>query len=384
MKFVDLIKKANILETIENYSLLDKGDSERDNNEIAGELLVRSGASFWRRIVDNPNLYWGKKLKFIDFAFSEWVPRVPGLGFTIQAERISRYLSHAKPISRDQHLFYAPFDKSGFVMSGAGSVKLPPDHLGYTICAITSSMKSCEGIPVLISPEVVEHHRLKNGVLLDEINATWQKMSVEWTKSFAATENLPRGYLRINNINQIKKSGFESDLYYDPYSIMEYMQDAIFKWDYVFCNVSNYEKNPKLAIKKFFDSYRKIDGINGKYLINPDIAEPLFETEYVTPSDLRSNYAKSQFALLKERLNKTSIEGMEIDKFTNFVSQRYQDAFSIKVLAAKSGLQSNLIEDDSPLKMCIQLVHLAIQDSKLIPLFERVCSENNSLYNGLE
>jgi hypothetical protein len=160
---------------------------------------------------------------------------------------------------------------------------------------------------------------------------------------------------------------------------MEYEQDGILKWDYVFCNVPIHDKNPQKDIQDFFKDYQAIDGIRGRYLINPDVAEPLFETVYQTPSDLRTDYARAQLALIKERMNETAVAGLKIDDLTSKISASYQDPLSIRIFAQKCGINAGLITEEAPVKMAIQIVHIAIASGLLLEVFQRLLIEQSNI-----
>ena len=365
------------MESLENYAVADQLMSSEDAaGDVRQEHVIHHDYQFWHQIINAPDSYWNKQFLFTNFAFSEWVPRVPGLGFTDGAKIISRQLRNAIPLI-PQRLIYSPSDKSGFVMSGVGSLKLPPDYNGYRLTCITSSSSSSKGIPILISPEVSEHHDLKNGDLLKSISGVWQKMTIDWVKHFAITELLPRGYLVVKHPNQIKKANDFSDFYYDPCSIMEYEEEGILKWDYVFCNVPVKGEMQQKGIQDFFSDYRSIKNIHGRYLINPDVGEPLFETVYNTPADLKTDYAQAQLALIKERMNQSAVEGLSIDKLTAQIAAAYQDPFSLRVFAQKCNINAGLIPEDSPVKMAVQIVHLGINSNLLLELVQRLLIEQN-------
>ncbi len=368
------------MESLENYAKADQlvGSGVVDA-EPQIEQRFHSSSQFWRRVINAPENYWNRSLQFYKFAFSDWVPRVPGLGFTRGARIISRQLSNTTPLNIDRRI-YRPNDKSGFVLSGAGSLKLPPDYDGYSLACITSSSISSEGIPLLISPEVASHHHFKNGDLLKSVQGVWQKMTIDWVKHFAITDLLPRGYLVVRHPNQVKKANRFSDLYYDPCSIMEYEQDDTLKWDYVFCNVPVSGKNQQKGIQDFFEDYRTMEGIHGKYLINPDVGEPLFDTVYQTPADLKSDYARAQLALIKERMNQTAVENLRVDQLTAKIAAAYQDPYSLRVFAQKCGINMGLIIEDAPVKMAVQIVHLSITSNLLLELTQRLLIEQSDIY----
>jgi hypothetical protein len=230
---------------------------------------------------------------------------------------------------------------------------------------------------MLLSPEVITHYRLTNGDLLESVQGIWQKMTTEWAQNFAITDGLPRGYLVVRHPDLLKKANKKTDFYYDPFSIMEYEEQNILKWDYVFCNVAISEKNQQRGIKDFFNDYRHVEGINGRYLTNPDIGEPLFETLYNSPSELKTPYARAQLDLINERMNKTAIDGLNIDELTSKIASGYKDAFSIRVFAEKCGINAGLITEDAPVKMAVQVVHQAITSNKLLEVMQRLLIEQN-------
>jgi len=359
------------MESLDNYAVADQ--LEAIPTDIAGIAIYGpyyDDFQFWRRVIRQPAAFWNKKLTFIEVSYSEWVPRIPGLGYTEAARIISRDLQNAVPLNLDR-LIYRPSDKSGFVMSGVGSLKLPPDYDGYRLCSITTSRTCSKGVPVLIAPEVAAYHKLSNGDCLASITGVWQQMTTEWTKQFAITENLPRGYLVVRHPDELKKEKGIAQFYYDPFSVMEYEQDGILKWDYVFCNVPVDQPGQQKGIQDFFNDYRHLDGLNGKYLLNPDVGEPLFETAYNSPAD----YARAQLALMKERMNKTAIAGLNIDQVTAKIAVGYQDAFSLRVFAQKCGINAGQLSDDAPVKMAAQIVNLAIEANLLLELLQRFTIE---------
>ena len=375
MKLTEIIKNGSIMESLENYAIADQfNESETEETTKPAKEPVYDDRRFWRNVIAEPEKFWNMQLLFSNFAFSDWVPRVPGLGFTRAAKIISYQLRNVEPLNYEQRI-YRPSDKSGFVMSGTGSLKLPPDYAGYQLTCITSSGSSSQGVPVLVSPEVMAYHQLKNGDLLTSIHGTWQKMTIDWAQHFAITDGLPRGYLVVRRPDQLKKGYQMVNFYYDPYSIMEYEQHGILKWDYVFCNVEVIGEKQQQSIQTFFNNYRQIEGINGRYLTNPDVGEPLFETQYNSPAELKTAYARAQLDFINERMNGTAIEGLKIDELTAKVAAAYGDPFSLRVLSEKCGINASLIAEDIPLKMAIQLVHQAITSKKLLELMQRLLIE---------
>lgn len=381
MDLTSIIKDGSIIESLENYAIADQlAGSEEVTDEPQDRGKIFSDYNFWRGVTRTPEDYWNRAFQFDHFAFSDWVPRIPGLGFTSSAKIISHQLRNAVPLTFDRRI-YRPSDKSGFVMSGVGSLKLPPDYDGYRLTCITSSRSCSRGIPLLISPEVDSYHRLKNGDRLESVQGIWQKMTTDWVKHFAVTEQLPRGYIVVKHPDQLKKAGSLSEFYCDPCSIMEYEQDDILKWDYVFCNVPTSEKKQKQEIQAFFKNYQQTNGFHGKYLINPDVGEPLFDTVYHTPADLKTDYAQAQLALMKERMNKTAVESLNIDQLTAKIAASYNDPYSLRVFARKCGINAGLVAEDAPVKMAVQIVYLAITNNLLLELTQRLLIEQTNHYD---
>jgi len=109
-------------------------------------------------------------------------------------------------------------------LGGIETIHLPPNDVGKRLISITSSCNSSVGIPILVYPEVYDYLNLKQGDVVDIEGAKWQQMDIPWAKRFASTKKIPRGYLIIDSINQIKVSNYQINVpvIYHPFSIMEY------------------------------------------------------------------------------------------------------------------------------------------------------------------
>ena len=54
-----------------------------------------------------------------------------------------------------------------------------------------------QGIPVLVSPDDWDKWNLKEGAVLEDIEAHWIPMPGEWTSRFPTIREIPKGVLRL-------------------------------------------------------------------------------------------------------------------------------------------------------------------------------------------
>lgn len=89
---------------------------------------------------------------------------------------------------------------------------------------------------------------------------------------------MPRGYLVLDNLEQIEIIGRGCPIVYHPFSIMEYEHKDSLLYDFVYVTADSKAKDVELQIENFFNDYSKKDGRNGEYLLNPNIINPIFES----------------------------------------------------------------------------------------------------------
>ncbi len=379
MSLDQLNKGAKIIETIENYARADEDDLKVV--ELDGGIhFFYTEEEFWRAISTAPEKYIGKRISLIQFVVSRWIARVPGFFWTTSAEIIRRHSDEDIAIVSEEWIKFKPPGKSKKVLGGIGSILLPPTDDGKTLMSVSSSSNASLGIPILVFPDVIEELNIKQGDVVSIKNATWLPLNAEWSSRFPTTNEVPRGYLVIDNTNKIEKYNEGLPTIYHPFSIMEYeFKDALL-YDFVYLAVDSKTKNAKKEIEKFFESYRLENDRFGKYLINPNLIEPLFETQYTCPADLRSSSEKAKLDLLYQRVRGAYFDNVSLDQLIQSVSENYQSSYSVKRLAQSIQIRPALLADDNAASMVAQLIALCIDRNKTEELIDRVLFEYPEIF----
>ncbi|RZK00323.1 MAG: hypothetical protein EOO43_25245, partial [Flavobacterium sp.] len=186
--------------------------------------------------------------------------------------------------------------------------------------------------------------------------------------------------LVIDNTNKIEKHSEGLPTIYHPFSIMEYeFKDALL-YDFVYLAVDSKLENAKEEIENFFESYRLENERFGKYLINPNLVEPLFETQYCSPADLRMPSEKAKLELLYQRVRGTYFKEVNLDILVQRISKFYQDSSSVKRLANNIHIPLSLFAEDNAASMVAQLVSLCIDRNKTEELIDRVLFEYPQIF----
>ena len=296
---------ARILETAQNYALADvKVGTDAGWSPQAVDFLA--DGYFWLDALHG-NVPFGSKIRFFDsVAISEWVPRVPGLFWTDAAMTLREYGKKRVEHRTATSLVLTPFGKSQLVSGGVGTLRLPPSADGDRIATVVTSGNVSAGVPILIGDELWAQTPLHEGKVVTIHEAVWQAMDATWASQFPSTRDIPRGYLRIDDPRWLSATPNAVATEVHPFSIMEYASDNVRLFDFVYVTAVTGERRFRQDIETFFDDYRQAGGRNGRYLIAADIAEPMWDSEFTSPADLRRSGA--HYDILLRRINE-SIEG---------------------------------------------------------------------------
>lgn len=380
MAIQEAYKATRILETLSNYSISDNlVTAEIPTADLVNKeqlIYLNDDQMFWEMVLKDPDNFWSKEFDLDYCVVSEWVARIPGLFWAKGAKSI-RDLSDTEIVTnRPGYIEYTPSGKSGKVLGGVGTLKFLPDMNGNTLYTLTFSCNSSVGIPALFTDDVINALKIRQGDLLNVRSAKWMKMSLEWAKQFESTKGIPRGYLLIDDPGNITVSKREKHIEYHPFSVMEYQRDNALFFDYVFVTSVSSKRDNRKRLEKFFDNYRKKDGRNGKYLFACDMANPLFESKYNTPTEMRGDYESSQMEILEQRVRKEYFKNTTIDEIARFLPGFYKTGSSIRTLTDFLELPSANLVDASAAKMAIQLLQMCIENNKVENLVDRVVFDN--------
>ena len=384
MLHLEAYKGAKIIETIENYSIV-KSELVIDNHDAnsCSESYIIEDKEFWYKVTNSQNEFWNKKFSFYHFVVSDWVARVPGLFWTEYSAEIRKHSEQDIAIKSKDWIVFHPPGKSKKVLGGIGTIHLPPNDEGKRLISITSSCNASAGIPILIYPEVYDLLNLKQGDVVDIEEAKWQQMDIPWAKRFASTERVPRGYLIIDSIDQIRISRNENvPVLYHPFSIMEYQSKDALLYDFVYLSLDSKVKNQRREIETFFNDYAKQENRNGSYLINPDITNPTFETQYISPADMQRPSEKAKLDLIFQRIRNTSFNHTTLDELIHVLPYYYNSSVSISTLSQRIGISPAFLADDNAASMSAQLINLCIKKNKTEELIDRMVVEHPTIFRN--
>ncbi len=371
---------AKIIETIENYSVADETVLIDVANKATHEEYYYSDEEFWRDVFNGSNHLWGQEVNLYHFVISSWVARIPGLYWT-ETSRILRVHKESDiAFESQQWVEFNPPGKSKKVLGGVGTLLLPPTDEGRILMSLSSSSNASTGIPVLVFPEVIADLQIKQGDCVNIRGAKWKPMDIQWSKQFASSKEVPRGYLVVDHIKKIQVVGREYPVVYHPFSIMEYEGGDALLYDFVFVTADSKVDNVDAEVEKFFDSYRRKEGRHGSYLLNPNIVQPIFESRYTCPSELQHPSEKAKLNLLYQRVRDAHFNQVSINVLINELPKHYQSSTSIRSLANRIGLNPALLSEDSAASMSAQLISLCIERATTEKLVDRMICEYPQIF----
>ena len=383
ISFSTIYRCTRSLEAIENYARADealtKDGAEYFNlpgshdGQSSHENCIYEDADkwFWSRLLENPESYWDKEFYFPEkLALSEWIARVPGLYWSRTSEQLRRQgaASEIENISSRGYKTYKPLGKSSIVLGGVGTLKFPPaDKNDCRLVTLTSGLNASSGIPALISPEVWEHHKLKEGDVVYLTSARWKKMSWGWTERFASIRGIPKGYLVIKDPVQVSNTRCTAPVMFHPCTVMEYCRKDAKLLDFVYATASTEEPNWRQELEAFFSKYKEKDERYGRYLFSADISNPLWDAEYRSPKALRT----PQLEVLEARVRQQTFRGETIDTIVQSLAEKY-DNDSLKRLSDTIGISWRqwFVDNSTTANSANRLLEVCLERNKVEELID--------------
>ncbi|MBA1140281.1 hypothetical protein [Mesorhizobium neociceri] len=283
---VRALAASQVSETLANYELVD-------------EPLTKADGAFWKH--DSSNFYYDDQqfwrtgtagtYAIIEEAISEWVARVPGL-FWQKASADRRQIGQSDVENKvGNFITLNPLAKSRVVSGGIGTIRLPPSEQGYRLVTLTRSMNASAGVPALISTEVWEHHHLGEGKVIEGI-ADWRAMPLTWSAQFPSVAGVAKGCLVITHPDKIiRKDVPNIPVEVHPFSVMEYSEDGAQLHAFVYATAQTGDRRFRSNIETFFKSYSTDKKRYGVYLTGADLVQPMWETLFVSPEEMRGRQA---------------------------------------------------------------------------------------------
>ena len=381
MREFKAIKGTKMIETIENYSIAENDThSSFQNIESKYDSIFYTDKDFWDTRLRYPKEFGDKTVGLYNFVISEWVARVPGLYWADSSASIRQHTEDEIAVKSKEWTEYTPPGKSKKVLGGIGTILLPVDDMGKRIVSASSSCNSSLGVPLLIFPDVWEYLKLCQGDIVIIKNAKWQSVDLTWSHRFASTRNIPRGYLVIDKIDKIEIIERDYPIVDNPFSIMEYQKGDALLYDFVYLTIDSKVNNAKQETEEFFSNYAKKDSRNGRYLINPNMVDPIFDAKYMTPSEMHLPTQKAQIELLYERIKNENFDKITLNELIELLPKYYDSTSSIRRLVKNLGVSVSIIQEDSPASMSAQLINFCLRSNKIEELVDRMMVEYPKIF----
>lgn len=280
---------------------------------------------------------WNVVCNLYKVAVSEWVARVPGLYWLPGSQHMRSVHPSQIESKSNGWLTYTPRGKSQTVSGGVGTLKLSPSESGYRLATLTASCNASTGVPALIAPDVWDHHRLREGSIIDCGATRWRAMPLHWAAQFPVMRQLPRGCLILDKVENLLDVEDGAPIQAHPFSIMEYWDGPVRLFDFVYATADTRDESFRADLCRFFEAYRVANDRAGNYLTAADIAEPMWKAEFTSPESLRSEQG-AQLRLIERRVEDT-IRGID---FTEVLIKRLSQAASLtdlKRISANAGIE---------------------------------------------
>lgn len=367
---------AHVLETVDNYARAD--DPLRETAAppaTAGSNRYFDEGELWNRALAAPEALWNTAFDINGAMLSEWVARVPGLGWNEAAVQLINRVEHVE--SRIGGAVYQPAVKSAHVLSGMGTLRLPPGADGSRLLSISMSGDAALAVPVLVSSDVWD--KLSTAGPVDGCaiagQARWQPLSGEWAQHFPITKGIPRGCLRLSDPDAVTIRDHGAPVTIYPFSVAEYASEGAELFDYVYAGARTNEPNHRADLERFFEDYRINYLRGGAYLLAADMITPLWDAAYLTPADLRRADAssKSALALLEARVREKQLGKPVIDMLLLALTDLLSDADQLKVLSDEVGIKpAGWFSGGSLAEACNDFMAAVVQAGRVDTLIQRL------------
>ena len=301
---------AHALEALGNYQSADQllvDEVQVSGTDVAANrsFSYREDRAFWRNFVGinkrTPRQIDKHEIRISYAAVSEWVARIPGLYWSAASEKFRKVKPEDIESRTDNWVTYSPKGKSQKVSGGIGTIKLPPSNTGYRLVSLTTSLNVSSGAPALVSPDVWEGCNLKEGVVLNG-NAKVRSMPADWAREFPSIKGIPRPCVVLDNPDSLRITEQSASILIHPFTVMEYWENDAQLLDFVYAATDSAEPGYRGDLEEFFRRYKERNGRDGNYLIAADVAQPMWDAEFASPADMRSQ-KNAGLNLIEKRVN---------------------------------------------------------------------------------
>lgn len=379
---------TNVRETLENYGRADDpltgtGESATTTGNFSNHRTVYDDGDFWTPLLGEANreLRWDGLVTVYGAVVSEWIARIPGLYWAPGAAAMRRVSESLVEARSDRYLTYRPPGKSQKVLGGIGTLKLPPDQHGYRLVTLTTTLNASAGIPALVSPENWHGLGLLEGTVLRRVNARWSGMDVRWAEHFPSVHGIPRGYLVLENTQDLDVERCDAPIEIHPFSVMRYDDGDAELFDYVYATVDTSTPGYSGKCARFFESYRKSGGRHGSYLLAADVANPMWDAVYSSPSALRLAH-HGELRFLEERIDRIAQGNDVATELVRSLATMGSDS-DLRRLSVDAGVPTTWYGRGTIAELSRKLVAAALDCNRFMALLQETAIERPQLFSSL-
>lgn len=163
---------------------------------------------------------------------------------------------------------------------------------------------------------------------------------------------------------------------------MEYQSKDALLYDFVYLSLDSKVKNQRKKIETFFNDYANQENRNGSYLINPDITNPTFETQYISPAEMQRPSEKAKIDLIYQRIRNVSFNDATLDELIHALPNYYNTNVSISALSQRIGISPAFLADDNAASMSAQLINYCMKTNKIEELIDRMIVEHPTIFRN--
>lgn len=125
----------------------------------------------------------------------------------------------------------------------------------------------------------------------------------------------------------------------------------------------------------------RVKKIDGKYILNPNMVEPILETQYDSPLEMQQPSEKTKIDLMYKRIRRLSFKRTTLDKLIEVLPQFYDSSMAIERLAKTVGVSITIIQEDNAASMSAQLINYCYDENKIEELTDRTIVEYPLIFN---
>jgi hypothetical protein len=383
---------ASVLECIENYSTADDplvtsdpnavpdgGADEKHRFNYQDYLFNYNDQGFWIEVFRRNDRCWDASVQFDICFVSEWVARVPGLYWKTESAALREVSPNCIESQSEDWITYDPPGKSQKVLGGIGTLRFPPDSFGRRLISLTCGLNASSGVPALVTPDIwdqLSNSSQADGRMLSGLMSHWRPMSTEWAERFPSIRGIPKGYVVLDAQSRLTISENHGPVRFAPFTVMEYVSEDTRRYDFVYASADLGDRNWRRSIEDFFEGYKSRNGRSGTYLLSADMANPLWDSEYRSPVEMRPN-----LSLIEKRIRKR-LEGADVvDQVIVALGKTVHSGNELHRLSDQIGVPSALWATDGPIAQQIAsfVAEVIRQTGKIEELLQQLLFEHPGL-----